>query len=95
MRANEDMMPKLLICHGHGSKMNFSVLDYITGDTTYLSLHHLCMQDGMRACRLDFFLFSLVKIKVFDQKFQKSIKVQDGIRVCRLDFFKKIISFAA
>ena len=53
------------------------------------------MQDGIRACRLDFFLFSLVKIKVFDQKFQKSIKVQDGIRVCRLDFFKKIISFAA
>ena len=53
------------------------------------------MQDGIRACRFDFFLFSLVKIKVFDQKFQKSIKVQDGIRVCRLDFFKKIISFAA
>ena len=41
MRANEDMMPKLSICHGHGSKMNFSVLDYIRGDTAYLSLHHL------------------------------------------------------
>ena len=33
MRANEDMMPKLSICHGHGSKMNFSVSDYIRGDT--------------------------------------------------------------
>ena len=42
MRANEDMMPKLSICHGHGSKMNFSVSDYIRGDTAYLSLHHLC-----------------------------------------------------
>ena len=41
MRANEDMMPKLSICHGHGSKMNFSVSDYIRGDTAYLSLHHL------------------------------------------------------
>ena len=41
MRANEDMMPKLSICHGHGSKMNFSVSDYIRGNTAYLSLHHL------------------------------------------------------
>ena len=41
MRANEDMMPKLSICHGHGSKMNFSVSDYIRGDTAYLLLHHL------------------------------------------------------
>ena len=35
MRANEDMMPKLSICHGHGSKMNFSVSDYIRGDTAH------------------------------------------------------------
>ena len=42
MRANEDMMAKLSICHGHGSKMKFSVSDYIRGDTAYLSLHYLC-----------------------------------------------------
>ena len=47
MRANEDMMPKLSICHGHGSKMNFSVSDYIRGDTAYLSLHHLCIKDNV------------------------------------------------
>jgi hypothetical protein len=44
MRTNEDMMPILSICHGHGSKMNFSVSDYIRGDTAYLTLHHLWKQ---------------------------------------------------
>ena len=53
MRANEDMMPKLSICHGHRSKMNFSVSDYIRGDTAYLLLNHLCIghADGIDKCR--------------------------------------------
>ena len=41
------MMPKLSICHGHGSKMNFSVSDYIRGDTAYLLLHHLCLKGSL------------------------------------------------
>ena len=54
MRANEDMMPKLSICHGHGSKMNFSVSDYIRGDTAYLSLHHLWLESAKRPSRSKF-----------------------------------------
>ena len=50
MRANEDMMPKLSICHGHGSKMNFSVSDYIRGDTAHLvTLYYLCSTHPMNS----------------------------------------------
>ena len=40
------MIPKLSICHGHGSKMNFLVSDYIRGDTAYLLLNHLWSKHG-------------------------------------------------
>ena len=56
MRANEDMMPKLSICHGHGSNMNFSVSDYIRDDTAYLSLHHLWFwHEWFKTCILKIF----------------------------------------
>ena len=69
MRANEDMMPKLSICHGHGSKMNFSVSDYIRGDTAYLTLHHLCCLVDQFYCivklPLECFLFPFLVYVIF------------------------------
>ena len=41
-----------------------------------------------KAVHVGIFYFSLVKINVLAENFQKLINVQDGIRPCRLEFSK-------
>ena len=48
-----------------------------------------------KAVQAGIFHFSLVKITILAENFQKLINVQDGIRACRMDFFQKRIRFAA
>ena len=48
-----------------------------------------------KSMQVGIFHFSLVKIKVLANNFQKLINMQVGIRVCRLEFSKILIRFAA